>query len=96
MSEDDTKGLGKVEGKRQIFYLLPYCCFVLHPGSQSLGGEGETYQSCAIIQGKFKQLSKAGVYSGCSSLQFVNFYSFSLLINILVSSGLHTELRCKS
>lgn len=95
MSEDDTKGLGKVEGKRRAFYLLPYC-FVLHPGSQSLGGEGETYQSCAIIQVQFKQLSKAGVYSGCSRLQFVNFDSFSLLINNLVSSGLHTELRCKS
>lgn len=95
MSEENTKGLGKVEGKRQYLYLLPYC-FVLHPGSQSLGGKGETYQSCAIIQVKFKQLNKAGVCSGCLRVWFVNFYSFSLLINILVSSGLHTELRCKS
>lgn len=86
---------GRLKEKGEYFYLLPYC-FVLHPGSQSLEGERETYQSCAIIQVKFKQLSKAGVYSGCLRLRFVNFYSFSLLINILVSSGLHTELRCKS
>lgn len=86
---------GRLKEKGGVFLPSPYC-FVLHPDSQSLGGEGETYQSCAITQVKFKQLSKAGVYSGCLRLQFVNFYSFSLLINILVSSGLHTELRCKS
>lgn len=95
MSEENTKGLGRWKEKGNYFYLLPYR-LGLHPGSWSLGVEGEIYQSCAIIQVKFKQLNKAGVYSGYLRLWYVNFYSFSLLINILVSSGLHTELRCKS
>lgn len=55
----EHRGLGQVEGRKLHSYLLPYSS-ALHPGSQSLGGEGETYQSCAITEVKFKQLSEAG------------------------------------
>lgn len=92
MSED---GFG--EGWRKKANTFTFCLTALfYIQAQSLGGEGKIYQSCAIKQVTFKQLNKAGVYSGGLRLQFVNFYPFSLLINILVSSGLHSELRCKS
>lgn len=94
MSEEWRGAWGRLKEKGKYFYLLSYTLFYIQ--AQSLGGEGKLYQSCAIKQVTFKQLNKAGVYSGGLSLQFVNFYSFSLLINILVSSGLHGELRCKS